>query len=270
MRRLFIGLAALTLGGHPATACSTPGATEVDQIYPSAAVVPENLLRIYLYFTGPMGEADILPHITLRRADGTVVEGAFLANRYELWSPDRTRLTLLFDPGRVKTGLDAHDALGRALIAGERYVVMVEPRAQDASGCDLAAAYSHGFVAGPGDLEPPDPNDWVLDLPQAGTTDPLRVRLGTAHDHLSMAFRIRVKLDGDVLPGRVALENEESVWVFAPRAAWTSARHEVSIAEELEDLAGNRPGQLFDQPIARDLPPPTLQLWFAPTVTPKD
>lgn len=263
MRRFVLaGAATLSLFGASAAACT--GATQVDEIYPSGDAVPENLLRMYLYFTAPMGDGDIVPLITLRNADGSLVEDAFLSNRFDLWSPDRTRLTLLFDPGRVKTGLEAHDRLGRALVAGESYVLTVGDAAIDAEGCSLAATFSHSFVAGPSDVEVPDPYDWNLNQPMAGTTEPLRVSLGSPHDHLSMAFRIQVRHGGKILPGGVSLEGDESVWVFTPRDPWSAARYELSVKKELEDLAGNRPGELFDQPIGMEIGEPELSLWFRP------
>ncbi|MEM1272361.1 MAG: hypothetical protein AAGF88_01015 [Pseudomonadota bacterium] len=266
MRRLFIAsTAALILGGQPGHACSGPGATHIDAIYPSGTDVPENQLRLYLYFTAPMAEADILPHIRLTLADGTVVEDPFLSNRFDLWSPDRTRLTLLFDPSRVKTGLDAHEELGRALEAGQSYVFTVDAGAVDASGCTLSAAFSHEFTAGPSDIDPPDPSNWVLDVPAAGTTDPISVVLGSTHDHLSMAFRIRARnAVGEIVAGRIDLAQAETVWRFFPNAPWSEEDHEISIGQELEDLAGNRPGQLFDQPVGADMPAPILNLPFRP------
>ncbi|MEM1363616.1 MAG: hypothetical protein AAGF94_18225 [Pseudomonadota bacterium] len=263
-RSLLASAAALIWGSFSATACTGPGVTLVEEIYPSGSRVPENILRLYLYFSAPMAEAYILPSITLRRSDGSQVDGAFLSNRFDLWSPDRTRLTLLFDPGRVKTGLEAHDALGRALVAGETYQLSVDDSARDADGCALATEFSHSFVAGPSDVAPPDPGMWVLDPPKAGTTEPLSISLWTMHDHLSMAFRIRVRRDGETLPGRLDLRADETVWMFTPRAPWSAERHEISIEEEFEDLAGNRPGQLFDHPIGLELPQPDLRLSFQP------
>lgn len=263
MRRgLIFGAVALSLGGGSVAACTGPGTTVVEEIFPSGDVLPENTLRMYLYFSGPMADADIIPNISLRRADGHLVEGAFLNNRFDLWSPDRTRLTVLFDPGRVKTGLRAHEALGRALVEGEDYVLTLDAAALDATGCQLAAAFSHGFSAGPSDVEVPAPGSWVLNSPVVGSTEPLRVSMGSAHDHLSMAFRIRLRLGGEALAGRVAFDDDESVWVFAPRAPWQAATYELSVEPELEDLAGNRPGELFDQPIGSDVISPQLSVWF--------
>ncbi|MEM1286027.1 MAG: hypothetical protein AAGH43_11620 [Pseudomonadota bacterium] len=261
-------VASVSLLTAQAHACSGSAQTQVDAIFPSGAQVPENLLRFYLYFTAPMSTDDVLSSVSLITSDGVLVEGAFLSNRFDLWSPDRARLTVLFDPGRVKTGLDAHDALGRALEAGERYELRIDSGLRDAQGCSLAASFTHQFTATSGDIEPPDPSLWTVDAPQSGSRAPVRVRLGNAHDHLSMAYRIRVRdEDGETVPGRVELANAETDWLFHPRQAWSDQTYTVTVGEELEDLAGNRPGQLFDQPIAMDMPEPVLRLSFQPVST---
>ena len=105
--RLFLGLGlALAVAEGPLRACEV-GKTSVAEVYPTTALLPENVLRFYVYFSAPMGTGDILPAIDLLGAVRRVIEGMFLSNRYDLRSTDRTRLRLLFDPGRVKTGLAA-------------------------------------------------------------------------------------------------------------------------------------------------------------------
>jgi hypothetical protein len=241
-------LAAVAAGS--ATACPAPETDSSVDIYPTAEQLPANLLRFFVYFPRQMQPDDILDHIALVGADGQEVDGAILSNRYDLWSPDATRLTVLLDPGRVKTGLAAHDALGRALAEGQGYTLLVRDTALDAQGCALGAAREQDFVAGPPDLEAPSPGDWALERPTAGSQDPVTVDLGSPHDHLSLVYRIRV-LDaaGDVVPGRIDLGPGESVWHFTPSDPWRDAAYRLAVDERLEDLAGNRPGVLFDQPI---------------------
>ncbi len=263
--RTFVLAAAVVLGGPPVLACTSAGKSAVDAVYPSAPLVPENMLRFYLYFSAPMSDADVLPYLTLKRADGVVIEGAFLSNRFDLWSPNRTRLTVLFDPGRVKTGLDAHEALGRALTAGETYELSLDRQIKDAKGCALAEAFSHVFAVGPADFDPPDPGEWQIEAPAVGSTDPVIVRLGNSHDHLSMAYRIRVRdAEGAALPGHIELAEAESIWTFHPRAPWAGVDYYLSVDDQLEDLAGNRPGRLFDQTIGTTLKLPILRKSFRP------
>lgn len=86
----------------------------VEEVYPSSNILPENLLRFYIYFSEPMMTSDSLESVYLADSNGKKLKGVFFKNRFDLWSSDKTRLTLLFDPGRVKTGLVAHNKMGRA------------------------------------------------------------------------------------------------------------------------------------------------------------
>lgn len=263
--RLFLiaGLAATLVAG-PMRACEGD-LTTVSDVYPSGPKLPENLLRFYIYFSAPMDSGDILSSIELVDDKGRVVEGAFLPNRYDLWSADRTRLTLLFDPGRVKTGLQANLALGRALVAGETYHLQVSETARDARGCKLAMSHRVTFEATEADLSRPSPAQWELTMPNVGTRAPLKVDLDGPVDHLSLAYRLRViGPDGALVPGRIDLDQNETSWLFTPRAPWPDMTHKLAIDPLLEDLAGNRPGALFDQPAGAPVIPWPRELAWSP------
>lgn len=249
MHRLFATGLAVALTAGALSACETRQ-TIVSDVYPTGSELPENLLRFYIYFSAPMGQGDILPAIDLLDANGHRIDGVFLSNRFDLWSADRTRLTLLLDPSRVKTGLKAHQAMGRALVAGETYHLQISTEAKDAQGCTLRASHRVTFEATQADLLSPSPADWSLALPKTGTRAPLSVTLDGPVDHLSLAYRLRVLgPDGVPLPGRIALDKAETQWLFTPRTPWPDIPHQLAIDPMLEDLAGNRPGVLFDQPM---------------------
>ena len=57
-------------------------------------------------------------YMKLLDEDGKEIPGAFLPLDYEFWSPDHTRFTAFFDPGRVKDGILPNQEMGRALDAG--------------------------------------------------------------------------------------------------------------------------------------------------------
>ena len=261
--QLYVGFAAFLASGSLAQA-ACPAAQGVD-IYPTAKVLPENLLRVYVYYPRSMSSGAGLQHVRLLKSDGVTLAGVFLTNRADLWSPDRRRLTLLLDPGRVKTGLIANENLGRALVAGESYTLEVSGSALDSTGCSLGKDTQHSFAVENADTDPPDPARWTIVTPRAHSTDTLRVDLGSAHDHLSMAFRLRVQdTDGNTVPGVIALGPAEEFWEFTPRLPWTAARYTLAIDARLEDLAGNRPGHLFDRP-SNQAPSPWMQsLGFTP------
>ncbi|MEO1043355.1 MAG: hypothetical protein AAFX52_13820 [Pseudomonadota bacterium] len=237
-------------------------------MYPTAAELPANLLRIYLYFPFDVRAQDVLRHIKLVESSGEDVEGAFLPNRFDLLSPDRRRVTLLMDPGRVKTGLIAHEELGRALKVGEDYRLVVNHTSIGLLECSEEPA-SFQFTVANNDTVPPLPDDWGVKAPTAGTRDPLVVEFGSPHDHLSLAYRIRVQTtDGTNVPGNIALGTEEKSWIFTPAKRWQSTDFVISIDDQLEDLAGNRPTRLFDQPVGT--PPRTWKnkIYWRPTEAP--
>ncbi len=78
--------------------------TIVNQVYPSIDLLPENLLKFYVYFSAPMSRGRIYKHIHLKNEAGEEIELPFLEIDEELWDPTMTRLTLFIDPGRIKLG----------------------------------------------------------------------------------------------------------------------------------------------------------------------
>ena len=260
-------VALLTIsGGGVCHACSENTSDRSVDFYPTNHILPENLLRIYIYFPRPMGRETKSSDLTLLDQNGSVLNGVFLSPIYDLWSPDRTRLTLLLNPGRVKTGLHANTTQGRALTQGESYTLKVPGELEDSFGCPLGANSFFSFSVGPSDFTPPDPSDWVIDTPRSGTRMALNLDLGSSHDHLSMAYRIRVLDDKRTsLPGAIRLKKNERVWSFIPEHDWSDQFYLISIDPSLEDLAGNRPGGLFDHEIGAPLPNWTDELRFKPS-----
>lgn len=229
--------------------CSSENSARVVEVYPTSDVLPENLLRFYIYFDTPMRKETAFQEITLADENGAEIEGAFLANRYDLWSPDARRLTLLFDPGRVKTGLEASERLGSAIENGRRYKLIIGSGAQDARGCFLTTPYSKSFTVIPGDRIAPDIDKWDIILPPANTREVLNVRLHDTYDHISLAYRIRIRTKGGhSVPGRIDVYNAETEWSFTPQGKWQVGLYSITIDPLLEDIAGNRLTGLFDDP----------------------
>ena len=95
--------------------------------------------------------------------------------------------------------------------------------------------------------------------------EPLKIDFHEPLDHLTLAYRIRVKASsGDGVPGAIALGDSDASWQFTPRKPWVFARHEIAIEDSLEDLAGNRPGGLFDRPVGTVAEPWKNRLPFVP------
>ena len=98
--------------------------TTVAQVYPTAEVVPENQLRLYIHFSAPMGSRGGLDFVHLLDDAGKEVKDPFLPLDAEFWNDDRTRYTVFFDPGRQKRGIAPIADMGRSLTAGKSYTLV--------------------------------------------------------------------------------------------------------------------------------------------------
>ncbi len=226
---------------------SQRAATFVEDVYPSANRLPQNLLRFYVYFSSPMRRESVHGALSLVTSDGLIAPGVFLENRYELWSPDSRRLTVILDPGRVKTGLSSHHEHGSALIEGAAYKLKISREAVDARGCQLVEPFTKPFTVVSSDVVAPNIASWSLNVPTFGSRDPVTLHLDRSHDHVSMAHRIRaMSLDGRKIAGQIRLLDEESTWQFTPRDSWSGANYVLTIDPMFEDLAGNRLTGHFD------------------------
>jgi len=233
--------------------CLEPTA-EVSEVYPRAEKLPENLLRLYVYFSEPMSRDDTSLSVSLLDHQGDPIPGVFLDNRYDLWSPDGTRLTVLFDPGRVKTGLAAHNRLGRALISEVSYTLAID-EGLDEKGCPLKHSFTKPFQAQDAYSNELDLSQWSLNKLAAGTLEPLSVNFNREMDHLSLAYRIRVEdTDGNRIRGALSLVDNEQIWRFTPTSPWKKQGYRIAIDTALEDVAGNRLTGLFDRPPTEEHP----------------
>ena len=227
--------------------------TRVLAVHPSAGVVPENLLRLYIEFSGPMGNAsglDFVKLVELSGPDGNserTVAGAFLPVEADFWSPDHTRYTLFFDPGRVKDDILPNRESGRPLRAGRRYGIDVARSWTDANGRPLEAAFRHTFRAGPAVNEAIDIVDWTLEVPEAGTREALTVRFPRPLDHGIIVRALGVETGtGRSIDGKVALGALDAAWVFTPVAPWQGGEYNLAAQSFLEDPQGNQIGRAFE------------------------
>jgi hypothetical protein len=239
---------------------SVPGpATRVERIYPSADVLPANQLKLYIYFSAPMSRGDAYRHIHLLDEAGQPVPLAFVEIDQELWDPSYQRLTVLFDPGRIKRGLVPQQELGTPIVEGKKYTLMIDPQWRDARGGSLAAEFRKPFRGGPVDRTPPDPKEWRVTAPKAGTSEALTVEFPDSMDYALLQRMIDVA----GVTGRVTVDRNETEWLFTPDHPWKAGDYRMVVDTALEDLAGNRVGRAFDV----DTLQPASHLASAKTVT---
>lgn len=228
--------------------------TRVTGIYPTSNVVPVNLLKLYVCFSEPMSEGWGWRGIQLRREDtGEVVQDAFLHMEPELWDPDRRRLTVLLDPGRIKRGLLPHEEAGYPLIEESSIAVHVDSSWRDATGQPLISSAEQHYRVGPVERRRIDPLAWGYEVPPGGSRERLEVLFGRPLDRALLEHSLCVcDAAGLQVAGRSIPGLGESSWFFEPEQPWTPGRYALLVDPRLEDLAGNSVTRVFDRDLLED------------------
>jgi hypothetical protein len=164
----------------------------------------------------------------------------------ELWDPSNQRLTMTFDPGRIKRDLASNKAMGPPIAEGKRYTLVIDREWRDANGVAMVEEFRKPFRGGPSVRQPPDPKAWTIAAPAAGSRDALLVRFDRPMNYTLLQRMLKVSSARGDVAGAIAVSNEESEWRFAPRSGWTAGAYQLIIDTSLEDLAGNKIGQPFD------------------------
>lgn len=222
-------------------------APHVVAVYPNGPVVPENTLRFYIEFASPMQPHVAQEFIALLDADGIADRAAFMSFKQELWNHDRTRLTLLMDPGRIKRGVAQNLELGPALEEGRAYTLMIKAGWPGALVGQTETGYAVPFDVGPALRERPDPERFEISAPHLNSRDPLVVGFDRAFDRVQLANALTVvTADDRRIAGDIRLSEGETRWVFVPHAPWAEPRVRVVIDSRLEDVAGNNFRETLD------------------------
>ena len=231
------------IGRPPST--SEPS-TSVVRIYPSGDEIPENLLRMYIEFSGPMGRKSGIEYIRLLDQAGREISGAVLPLDYEFWSPDHKRFTVFFDPGRVKKGILPNRQMGRPLETGRSVTLVISREWRDEHGLPLREDFKRTYRVGPPEEKPLEPASWRIEPPAAGTRAGVIVTFPKPLDHGLLMRALGVTRDGQPVAGDIAVEPGETRWTFTPAEAWRAGSYRLLALDILEDPAGNEIGRAFE------------------------
>ena len=216
-------------------------------IYPSAKVLPANLLKFYVYFSEPMrGGRAIFDRVRIEGRHGAAIESPW--RRVELWNEDYTRLTLWIHPGRIKRGVNLRESMGPVLKPGFEYELVIDASVAAVSGSKMKKEFRHRFRAGEEDRREPDPRKWKLSL---SGSEPLRQLQVTADESLDHALWKRHQWieskDGTQVAGEISIGDSERSWRFRPKAKWKPGSYWLCSDQWVEDLGGNGPGRPFER-----------------------
>jgi hypothetical protein len=221
---------------------------EIVAVYPTATTLPMNQLKLYVAFSAPMKVGHAFDHIQLfRLPNRTLEEDAFLVTPDELWDPEKRRLTILFDPGRIKRGVQPNLQLGLPLVEGNQYELVIDQNWLDANGATLINGFQRTFRVGVVDRKSPNPSDWIIAYPAIGKSEELRIDFNESMDYALLHSAIVVMDEtGHRVTGNVDTGKHERSWRFMPDQTWQPGNYKILVSSRLEDLAGNNLSRKFD------------------------
>ena len=220
----------------------------VSAIYPETNEIPENVLKFYITFSQPMREGDFLKHILLLDNKGNNLKGVFFDNLYELWSSNHKQLTLIVDPGRVKTGLREHEKNGRALKIGESYRLIVNISWKSIKGNYLKEAFTKKFTVIAEDIVPPNAENINVSNIEINSKNPINIEFNEALDVLQLKDYVRILENESVVNGTFKILDFGKQLQFKPVAFWEQKNYRLQIDKRLEDIAANNFSGKFDSP----------------------
>lgn len=219
--------------------------TEVLGLAPNLDEIPENTLRLYLHFSAPMTRGQAFRHVRLLSEEGDEVPAPFVAPDHELWNPEATRLTLLFDPGRIKRQVGPNLEVGPPLEAGRAYRLVVDRDWPDARGAPLLQGFETSLRVGSPDRTQPRPETWTLELP-TGPDAPVSLRFPEPLDPALLERLLTVRSGESLVTGTPEVGAGGREWAFRPTQPWQPGDFAIRIDPALEDLAGNSLRRAFE------------------------
>ncbi len=213
--------------------------TLVSAVFPSADVLPENLIKFYIHFSAPMSRGEAYKRIHLMH-EGNEVESPFLELGEELWDAEQKRFTVFVHPGRIKKGLKPREDSGTPMTEGREYTLVVDKEWVDANQQSLGMAWKKKFRVVSPDSKQPDPKQWKTTSPTANTNQQFTIAFDESLDHAMLERVVRVRdASGQTLVGRVSISKNETQWAFEPTEPWKSGKYSLLFETAIEDLVGN-------------------------------
>jgi hypothetical protein len=211
-------------------------AQSVLSIEPSAPVLPSNTLRFYITFDRPARGLVHQSSVKLLDSKNIPVDNAFMDFGQELWSPDGKRLTVLFDPGRVKRGVEAPHAELSPLRENENYKITLR-------------TFQHAFRVGPAIRDKIDPASWAIPTVEAPARS-VDITFDRVMDAALLTDQLQVQ-DNEGRPIMVTLRvigGGRGVRL-EPSRPFKKGEYRVSTSPILEDVAGNRINEALDHSV---------------------
>ena len=191
--------------------------TAVQQVYPSGDVrsrQSSSLLHSVLRLR--CSAARVWQYIQLLDRNDKPLDLPFLELDQELWDREGRRLTVLFDPGRIKRGVLPRDEVGSALVEGSAYTLVIDSQWRDANGVPLQGTFKKTFRVLPEARKGIDLKTWRIQPPLVSSKDPLIVDFPAPLDYALLHRLLEVRSRIGTVRGGITVDRHETQWRFVP------------------------------------------------------
>ena len=213
--------------------------TVVARVYPTGDVVPENLLRMYIEFSGPMGRPSGIPYMKLLDEKGEEIRRRVPAARLRVLESRSHALhrVLRSRPRQGRHPAESADGASRST-PGRSVTLVISREWRDEHGLPLKEDYRRVLRVGPPDDQPLDTATWRIQPPAGGGRDRVVVTFPEPLDHGLLMRALGVTRDGAPLEGDIVVDDAETRWTFTPREPWRAGTYQLLALDILEDVAG--------------------------------
>ena len=220
---------------------------EIVGIFPQSEMLPANILRIYVAFSEPMSFENPHDFIQIVDEDGRLVTEPFVEIEEGLWNENRTRLTLLFHPGRIKRGVGPNMTQGEIFEVSREYTLKISSDWKAGSGNGLKLPFAKSFEITKAIRRVIEIEGWKVTAPTTSTNQQLVIQTDQLLDK-ALAERMISVIDskGAFVDGRFEFNGYRTELIFYANSAWNAGIYQLSIDPKLEDVCGNTPVNVFD------------------------
>ncbi|MEM6523066.1 MAG: hypothetical protein AAF693_04725 [Bacteroidota bacterium] len=222
--------------------------TTVISFLPDLDTLPNNVLRTYLTFSSPMGLGNPYDYIEVFDKNGHSLSEPFVVIPEGLWDEKRTRLTLLFHPGRIKRGVGPNVSKGQIFEEEKNYKLRVSKKWTDAEGRFLADNFEKSFYTSGAERHRVDISNWDIQTPDVRSTNALMIRTLRNLDPVLVERMIEIYRVEKLVSGK--WESGNRGCRFIPASPWKAGVYTIDVNPKLEDISGNTLVSGFDVDLA--------------------
>ncbi len=225
----------------------------VEAIYPSASILPSNILKWHIQFSRPINKTNVYEHIQFVDNYGEEISKAILPIENTLTNSKGTLLTLWIEPGRQKRDLIPNQQLGPVFVSGNDYKIIINKELKDQNGVPMLQTSAHKFTIADADRDLINISSWEVLPPVLKTKSSLIINCHESLDYTSALNGVFVIYNNKKVAGNWEIKDNETKLIFNPLKIWNKGNYIILFNSKIEDLSGNNLNRLFDHKIENNI-----------------